>query len=596
VSENIEARSIACVKYASKSSPDEKDSTGSQSEAVQARIAQIGGREIVAGFAEEDATGYKGNRGRALVEAIAAVTAAADERGEAELWVWHSSRLARGSGKKNEARALGKLFWDLLERGVTIRSVQDDEFVTNASLIGIASTQNYKYSDDLAANVARAKRAQFDRGERLGGPIPDGYLQQIKRDARDNVTERAYLLDPEREAVIARLFELVLAGVPDATIARRMNGEGYRTRGYVMQRDSAKTARKAGDVVAGKPWTRRRVQDTVTNPWYAGRIARNRSTAGAPVEWRDADHPRYIERDDFDRSIVARGARDLGAGSDRRPKGRPNSNHLLAGLAVCADCGERMKPVTGTYRRKSDGGRARSYMCSHVAHGTDLCHAPSIDAETIEPRVINHLERYFIDFDGWLAALTEQHSQLREQLARNVDAEREKIAAMDRRAALMRERYARHAESGEDVLAAADAMALQGASEQREQAVHRLTQAEAMLADADIDSAPADTMLDAYNEIAAEVRGALKRGRLQDINEGLRARFDRFLLKTGPEGVLVLPILHGTPTQSAAGRTLDMWERRELAGTGFVASGRSEIVPPTVPLTVPSAEGPNAHE
>ena len=77
--------------------------------------------------------------------------AAAAEHGEAELWVFHSSRLARGSGRKNEARALGEVFYDLNRHGVTLRSVQDDPYVTDEAFVGMASKMANKYSEDLLA-------------------------------------------------------------------------------------------------------------------------------------------------------------------------------------------------------------------------------------------------------------------------------------------------------------------------------------------------------------------------------------------------------------------------------------------------------------
>jgi hypothetical protein len=65
-------------------------------------------------------SGYRRSRGRQLDAATAAAKEAAAEQSEAELWVFHSSRLARGSGRMREARALGEVFYDLRRHGVAL--------------------------------------------------------------------------------------------------------------------------------------------------------------------------------------------------------------------------------------------------------------------------------------------------------------------------------------------------------------------------------------------------------------------------------------------------------------------------------------------
>src|SRR5687767_13780613 len=90
------AATVPFVAYAAKSSKDPSDSIGSQVERIRERVDTEGGRTEVAGpFSEENVSGYRSERGPALEDAMAAAVAAAEEHGAAELWVWHSSRLAR---------------------------------------------------------------------------------------------------------------------------------------------------------------------------------------------------------------------------------------------------------------------------------------------------------------------------------------------------------------------------------------------------------------------------------------------------------------------------------------------------------------------
>jgi site-specific DNA recombinase len=134
-----------------------------------------------------------------------------------------------------EARALGEVFYDLRRHGVTLRSVEDDAYVTDEAFVGMASKMANKYSEDLAAHVRRGKRSQFERGHRLGGPVPDGYL--LVDQIEEGQVVRRYVFDPDRERVIRTMAALALDGLGDPAIARRLNRDGHPTR-------------------RGKPWTR----------------------------------------------------------------------------------------------------------------------------------------------------------------------------------------------------------------------------------------------------------------------------------------------------------------------------------------------------
>jgi DNA invertase Pin-like site-specific DNA recombinase len=103
--------------------------------------------------------------------------------------VWASNRLARGFGLKGEARSVLEVFAYVRRRGVTPRSVSDDQFGTSPMLIGFAEQAN-KYSADLSANVTRGKDAQWERSDWIGGPIPDGYRSDGAKSLE---------MDPDRE-------------------------------------------------------------------------------------------------------------------------------------------------------------------------------------------------------------------------------------------------------------------------------------------------------------------------------------------------------------------------------------------------------------
>lgn len=111
------AAATPAVIYAARSAQEREDDDRESTESQIAAVRRRPDREPVAVFKESGKSGSRGNRGPELQRAIDAAVAAAATSGHAELWAFHSSRFARGSGLLGEARALGKLFYDLRALG-----------------------------------------------------------------------------------------------------------------------------------------------------------------------------------------------------------------------------------------------------------------------------------------------------------------------------------------------------------------------------------------------------------------------------------------------------------------------------------------------
>ncbi|MDQ0865732.1 recombinase family protein [Arthrobacter globiformis] len=171
----------------------------------------------------------------------------------------------------------------------------------------------------------RASRQAAAAGKRVGGRRPFGY------DA-DGVTVR-----PAEAAAIKAGYEMALAGVPLAEIARRWNADGFTT---------GQTRRKEGHEGQPSPWQAYSVRMVLLNPRnaglrsYKGEVMGKAEWAGIVPEstWRAADatlkHP------------------------DRRSGTVSTARRLLSGLARCGVCGSTVHA----------GGAARAgivaYRCS----------------------------------------------------------------------------------------------------------------------------------------------------------------------------------------------------------------------------------------
>lgn len=492
--------------------------------------ANEGGRFCVGEFTESGHSGFHGERGPETQAAIDAATAAAAEYGEAELWIFHTSRAARGSGRKGQ-RSFMKLWADLLYADVQVRSVADDEFATRPVLVGVASEQNHKYSADMSAHVKRGLAKVRSEGRRQAGRVHDGYL--CERDRRDDGTVTAfhYDFDPDREAFFRRVFAMGLLKVNAATITKTINAEGWRTKAWEVKKGPNK-----GTIRGGKHFIRQRIVEVLTDPWYAGLVAYNRKgrrdfDAGEPVE---GDHPAYVTLAEHEQLVEH-------YGPTKRPGkiGRPAEKHLLDGgkdgLGACGEvgpdghvCGYPLLPVVGRYVRK-DGTRKLTYVCSSQSMSTGHCSAFPVDAGRVDADLLTHLDGAFLDIAGWFERIAAARSTTTAGLTDDLARERATVREAEALETKLADRYAEHVGT-DDTLAAADAAALARQTKKREQAEASVRNIEAALTKADAPTT-VDVALDLHNELVGQVRGALGSGALPDIRDGLRDVFARFYVR-----------------------------------------------------------------
>jgi DNA invertase Pin-like site-specific DNA recombinase len=228
------------ITYGVKSSKDE-ESAEDQLKTIRERIDDPD--RIVGEFHESGQSGYRKERGPQLEAAMRAAIEAAPS----ELWVWHSSRLARGDGTKGK-RSISKVVNDLLYENVVVRSATDDEMVKQ-EFVGIASKSSNKYSADLStwtkAGLARRKAA----GKAVG-PIPFGYAVE-KQIVDDNVVVVRRVIDPVTGPALKWIFEQTARGTSPGDIARSLNAQGTFT-------------------ARGNGWRARAIHDVIDLDVYTG--------------------------------------------------------------------------------------------------------------------------------------------------------------------------------------------------------------------------------------------------------------------------------------------------------------------------------------
>jgi site-specific DNA recombinase len=362
---------IPAVLYAAKSTPDEKESNISQLDECRRRAIFELGRLLVSEHREDNKSGWKGDRGDELEAALTAAEAAAEEHGVAELWVWKSERLARGSGRKNEARSLLEVYTRCKRAGVTLRSVIDDEYVQDEAMVGMASKMAEKYSADLSANVRQATRREAKNGRYLGPP-PLGYRREGER------RESHLVVDPDEAAIVRRIFGEFVKGRSMTQIAKDLNADKVPTK-------------------KGVHWRQAQISGMVRNPIFIGKVR-------FEEEVYEGIHDAIVEEDTFDQ------ARRL---LDKRPSrpGRPPTakRHLfLNGFLRCAACGDPMVPCIRA------AANYEYYECSGRVHG---CKTGAVRRRDIDEDVLAYFEQSFYDADETRRQLAVRTAQRASELA-----------------------------------------------------------------------------------------------------------------------------------------------------------------------------------
>jgi DNA invertase Pin-like site-specific DNA recombinase len=492
---------IPAVGYGAKSSPDEKGSVASQRLLVVEAIEKLGDRELVDVFGEENQSGYLKSRGPELEAALRVVVRKAEEHGEAELWVYHSSRLARGTGRKGEARALGELLYWLRRRGVTVRSVKDDEFTTNEMLWGFASKQAAKYSEDMGIHIKRGMDERKAAGKPMGA-MAFGYTLENERDDNGQlvilrgrvVTKRVE--HPVLGPVVVKLFELIADGKDAGAVARWLSNQSVAT-------------------TTGKGHTHRSVK----------RIVRNEAYAGAK------GYPAIVKTELFE---AANAALTTNPALQRSKGGRQQADesYWLRSFSFCGGCGGALFTT-----RKYHGGE-RCYACREKVLSSGACKCPPIPAAVLERHVLNHLGSFVGSVEAWIADRVAERDGERKQRERSLDQERAGLCDLDAR------RTKRMAElEGMNLTAKPAQIALElieRLDTQREAQSERIAAAEALAAEWS-PSPNVDEALDFYNGLVDMIDGRVRKASgARELNEALAGLLEGIWCELEPEGERLL--------------------------------------------------------
>ena len=275
-----------------------------------------------------------------------------------EILVWKFSRFTR---KREHAVAFKSM---LRHRGVRVVSIteQADDTPTGKLLEAIIESVDEFYSENLAQEVTRGMREAASRGFWMSAYAPYGYRRVY---VQDGPKKRPRLeLNPPADAVVRRMFDMVIRGKSILDITKTFNSEGIPT-------------------VNGKKWLKTTVHSMLENEAYTGAVVwgTNAKDGSPPVRVEGA-HPAIISKAEFQRVKNLLGSR---APKKVNPR-RASSPYLLSGLARCETCDRAL------IASEAKSGRYTYYVChSLLKRGKGSCQTPRLNAKKFESAIVGEI-------------------------------------------------------------------------------------------------------------------------------------------------------------------------------------------------------------
>ena len=275
-----------------------------------------------------------------------------------EILVWKFSRF---TSKREHAVAFKSM---LRRRGVRVVSIteQADDTPTGKLLEAIIESVDEFYSENLAQEVLRGMREAATRGFWMTTYAPYGYKRVY---VQDGIKKRPKLeLNPPADAVVKRIFDMVLQGKSILDVTKTLNAEGIPT-------------------TNGKKWLKTTIHTMLDHEAYTGTLVWGaKAKDGAPPVRVEDAHPAIVSKRDFQKARKLLASR---APKKMNPR-RASSPYLLSGLVKCETCGKAMTAA------EAKSGRYTYYIChSLLKRGKGTCETPRLNAKSFEKLIVNEI-------------------------------------------------------------------------------------------------------------------------------------------------------------------------------------------------------------
>ena len=243
------------------------------------------------------------------------------------------------------------------------------------------------YAKDCSKKIRSVKRAQAERGERVGTRPPYGYK-------KDGVDPKKILPDPEAAEVVKYIFKLCSEGRGPNQIARQLTEEQITnpSNHYFNQTGVALTNL---DTTRPCRWRDSSIVNILDDETYLGHTVSMKHTTASYKNKKQIIRPEseWLRFENTHEGIINQEIWDI-AHAVREHKKRPRKNmenpNPYSGLVFCADCG---KPLI-LHRAHTMDESKNNFACStYKQYGKETCSAHYIRESQLAAVILDDLKR-----------------------------------------------------------------------------------------------------------------------------------------------------------------------------------------------------------
>ena len=243
---------------------------------------------------------------------------------------------------------------------------------------------NEFYARDTSKKIRAVKQAKAQKGERVNGEAPYGYL--IDPDNRNHL-----IPDPETAHVVKQIFAMYVRGDRMCEIQNWLRDNEILTVGELRYRRTGSKRHPRPQLNAWYNWPDKTLYDILTRKEYLGHTItgktykvsyKSKKTKKNPEEKRyffPNTHEPLIDEETFElvQKFIS---------VKKRPNktGRPN---MFVGLVKCPDCGRNMA-------FSNPNGREPRFRCRTYARNSNLCTTHAISYDALVKIVMDDIQKH----------------------------------------------------------------------------------------------------------------------------------------------------------------------------------------------------------
>ena len=256
-----------------------------------------------------------------------------------------------------------------------------------SDIVPVQDLFNEWYAKNTSRKIRAVKKAQAERGERLGSRAPYGYK-------KDEIDTKKIVPDEDTAKIIQHIFQLCASGKGPSQIARQLKQEKVPTPIYYYYQ---KTGAKLTGLNLSWPydWSSRTIASILEDEVYLGRTVSMKCTTASYKSKKQIKRPRseWLRFENTHEAIIDlelwKMVQEVRKHKKRPPKRMEGQPSPFSGMVYCADCGAVMRL---TRRRSEEVGN--SLKCStYSKRGTEGCTAHYIHERQLEAIVLDDLRR-----------------------------------------------------------------------------------------------------------------------------------------------------------------------------------------------------------